>query len=317
MSGRCTNSECPAPLHCHEGNEDIKQCEFWIEKKTKEHEKKIIKKRSSTVKMPWTGKAFLIDDLNQISRRNAPIFFGIVGRAGAGKTTFLAMLYTLLLNGRTLKNYSFAGSKTILEWDELYSRLKVQNEKVSFPNTTPSEYSRILHLAIRDSEKKLNDIFLNDTSGEVFSLWSQNREEVNAENARWVYKNANGFILFIDCEDLIERKNSAKSEIIDIAQMLKYDIQDRPIIAVWSKADKKREVNTIIKDSLKEELEAIFSNYSELDISNFSKEDPDELVHENNLKVIDWLLCRVLVENGAELIPERIKTDDLFLNYRR
>lgn len=32
-------------------------------------------------------------------------------------------------------------------------------------------------------------------------LWSQNRNDPNAENARWIYEHSNGFILFIDCDD--------------------------------------------------------------------------------------------------------------------
>ncbi len=45
--------------------------------------------------------------------------------------------------------------------------------------------------------------------------------------------NSNGFILFIDCDDLIKRKNRAKTEIIDIAEMLKSDLKNKPVLNVF------------------------------------------------------------------------------------
>lgn len=317
MTGKCSNPDCPAPIHCHEGKDDYTKCEFWLKNNPEKTEKKEKPQtESKKTNLSWTGEPFKIKDIAQISRRNTPIFIGVVGKADAGKTTFLAMLYTLLLNGKKFKDFDFVGTKTILGWDELHHKLKVLKNKVSFPEPTPSQYHRLLHFALRNAEKQLKDIFLSDVSGEVFSLWSQNRDDANAENARWVYANSNVFILFIDCEDLIKRKNLAKTEIIDIAQMLQHDLQDRPVIAVWSKADKKEEVHQKIKDSLKEELHDLFTNYTEKDISNFSVDDPDKLVHENNLKVIDWLLRRIIVPSGKELIVDSNHKNDLFLNYK-
>jgi len=317
MAEKCSNPDCPAPPHCHEGKEDYKQCDFWLKNNSEKTEKKDKpKKESKNSNLTWTGEPFKIEDVAQVSRRTTPIFIGVVGKADAGKTTFLAMLYTLLLNGKKFRDFNFAGTKTILGWDELHHKLKVQKNKVAFPDPTPSQYYRLLHFALRNAENQLKDIFLSDASGEVFSLWSQNRDDVNAENARWIYDNSNAFILFIDCVDLIKRKNLAKTEIIDIAQMLQHDLQGRPLIAVWSKSDLKEKIHIKIKDSLKEELQNLFLNYTEIDISNFSSDDPDKLVHENNLEVIDWLLEKILVPSTTELIVNSNHKNDLFLNYK-
>lgn len=317
MAEKCSNPECAAPPHCHENNDDYKTCEFWLKNNSIVNiNKEKSKKESKTTNLTWTGEPFKIDDIAQVSRRTTPIFIGVVGKADAGKTTFLAMLYTLLLNGKKFKDFDFAGTKTILGWDELYHKLKVQKNKVAFPDPTPSEYYRLLHFALRNSDNHLKDVFLSDASGEVFSYWSQNRDDVNAANARWVYKSSNAFILFIDCMDLIKRKNLAKTEIIDIAQMLQHDLKDRPLIAVWSKSDKKGEVHSKIKDSLKEELQTLFTNYTEIDISNFSTDDPDKLVHENNLEVIDWVLKQILIPSGVELVVNENYKCDLFFNYK-
>ena len=115
MSGKCKLPECPAPeAPCHLGNDDCTKCEnFVVEvvvKKTKK-EKASDSKKSS---VGWSGQAFTTDELGLISSRTSPILIGIVGKADAGKTTFLAMLYTLLLSGRKLKQYKFAGSKTFI-----------------------------------------------------------------------------------------------------------------------------------------------------------------------------------------------------------
>ena len=241
----------------------------------------------------------------------------VIGKADAGKTTYLAMLFTLLLKGIKLKEFGFCGTKTINAWDELYQKLKVQQHGVMFPEPTPAQYVRFLHLALRNQSKKLKDILISDASGEVFSIWSKNRNDVNAENARWIYEYSNAFILFIDCDDLINRKAQAKTDIVDMAQMLNHDLRNRPIIAVWSKSDKKEEVHPVIREKLQGELKEIFENYKEIDISNFSSDDPDVLVHQNNVAVLDWLLSRAFTVSNSEILIKNDDTvKDIFLNYK-
>lgn len=318
MEGKCSNPECAAPISCHEGKESHINCESWIKPNTVKQEKsKTSPKKNIVSTFPWSGEAFTIEELSQVAIRNSPMIIGIVGKADAGKTTFLAMLFTLLLRGGKFKEFNFSGTKTIKAWDELYHKLKVHKDKVVFPDPTPAQYIRLLHLALRNNKGKLKDILLSDASGEVFSIWSQKMEDNNAENARWVYKHANAFILFIDCVDLINRKNSAKTEIIDLAQMLQHNLQDRPLIAVWSKSDKKEEIHPKIKESLQEELKSLFINYNEIDISNFSSDDPDILVHQNNIGVLDWLLSEMFCNNELEIeIYDNITKGDFFLNYK-
>jgi hypothetical protein len=316
MAERCSNLECAAPPHCHENNEDYKTCAFWLKNNAIKTEKEKPKRETKKTNITWSGEPFKIEDIKAVSNRSTPILIGVVGKADAGKTTFLAMLYTLLLNGKRFKQYTFAGSKTILGWEELHHKLKIQKNKVAFPDPTPSQYNRLLHFALRNSNGQLKDILFSDASGEVFSFWSQNREDANAENARWIYERSSAFILFIDCVDLIKRKNLAKTEIVDIAQMLQHDLKNRPVIAVWSKSDKKGEVHPKITESLKLELQSIFENYKDIEISNFSTDDPDQLVHENNLQVVDWLLERILVPSGEKLSAKEHAVNDIFLNYR-
>jgi len=318
MSGICKIAECGAPeVPCHNGCEDYRTCPNFISGitvKKKINEKIKTEKKKSNLN--WSGQAFSINDISLVSSRTSPILIGIVGKADAGKTTFLAMVYTLLLNGKRLKDYGFAGTKTILSWDELHHRLRLKRGGVPFPPPTPVSSNRLYHFALRTIEQQLKDILFTDASGEVFSLWSINREDENAEFAKWIYANSNAFMLFIDCEALIEQKNLAKREIMLIARQLSHDLKDRPVIAVWSKSDRIGEVLPIIKSSLKRELENLFNNYHEVEISNFLEPGPEELVHKNNLSAIDWLLTRIMVPSNPDLTLNEVISDDLFINFK-
>ncbi len=318
MEKQCKIKECAAPVgDCHESGGSCENCCHWLESNAaNEEEGKVVPKKIIKSNLSWSGEPLKVDELPVVTSRNSPICIGIVGKVDAGKTTFLAMLYTLLFNGRKLEAYNFSGTFTIKGWDELYSKLKIQKEKVTFPDPTPTEYIRLLHLALRDKNNSLKDLLISEASGEVYTYWSQNRNDELAQNARWVYKNAEGFILFVDCDDLLNHKNRAKTEIIDIAQQLKHDLQSRPVVIAWSKSDTLSKVNPQIIASLKSEFKNLFSNYTEIEISNFSKGEPDEMVHTNNLKVIDWLIEKLVIPSNEELSISSNYKNDFFLNYK-
>ena len=319
MSGKCKLKECAAPVTpCHEGCDDHTKCKYWVENfsevtTSKEKSKRTIGKKDT---LNWTGHPLSSEELSLVSTRSSPIFIGIVGASNAGKTTFLGMIYTLLLNGKILKAYDFAGTNTIIGWDELYYKLIIQKGTVAFPEPTLVSVNRLYHLALRNKSGIIKDVLFSDASGEVFSLWAQNRNDENAENARWIYSNCNAFILFIDCEALISNMSFAKKEIIDIAQQLSHNLMKRPVIAVWSKSDKKRAVHPQIRKSLKEKLKNIFVDYREINISNFLDPGPDRLIHKNNLKVIDWLMSSIDIPSPIEIALDEIITNDIFLDYK-
>ncbi|RYZ84376.1 MAG: hypothetical protein EOP06_18170 [Proteobacteria bacterium] len=240
--------------------------------------------------MDYDGEALTIDKIQQISYRSSPLSIGIVGKADAGKTTFLAMLFTLLQKGKLFENYSFCGSKTLIGWDQLYHHLKVYQGSIQFPDPTPTGLLRVYHLALRAPKGALRDLLIYEASGETFYSWSRNRDDENAENARTIYRKANAFALFIDCADLAERKGLARAEIIGIAEMLRHKLDGRPVVAVWSKADRMSEVVPELKNAISDELKDMFGKIEEIEISNLSVTDPDILVHQNNVQLIDKLL---------------------------
>jgi len=314
---RCSNTDCAAPATpCHVHGGDHKKCEFWL--KTNSPAKSLTKQQKSNKKAfaNWNGSALQLDELSSVAVRNSPLTIGIVGKVDAGKTTFLAMLFTLLQKGFSFDEYTFAGSQTLIGWDELYHRLKVYQTQVAFPDPTPTGYLRFFHLALRDDNGRLKDLLISDASGEGFTAWAINRDAPNAINARAIYQTSCGFILFIDCKDLIERKGTARAEIIAMAEMLQHGLDGRPIIAVWSKADEKVDVNPIIVTALSNELIEMFTNFKQIDISNFPSDNPDALVHQNNLKVVDWLLEKIQNQKWPDNASIRPTSKDIFLNYK-
>lgn len=315
----CTNEDCAAPdAPCHENYGEYKKCPYW---KVAGARNKAISdtKASKTGKkaiVDWDGNALTSDNLSQITMRNSPFSIGIVGKADAGKTTFLAMLFTLLQKGKKFQDYNFAGSRTLLGWDQLYHHFKVHQGSIQFPDPTPTELLRLYHLSLKDVNNHLHDLLIYEASGETFYHWSKNFDDENAKNARLIYQRANTFALFIDCDDLVERKGSARAEIIAIAEMLSHDLRNRPLVAVWSKADRKGAIHPTIVSALSSELAVMFPGIKEIEISNLSASDPDDLVHKNNIYVVDWLLGKLNSPRGFQIQDLTPAHNDIFLNFR-
>ena len=320
MKGKCSKSDCPAPISdCLEMN-SLQDCSHWVPQDNNKSKDKTVRKKTfkNHSEISWTGELLDVEEIKQISYRNSPIIIGLVGKADAGKSSYLGMLFSLFLNGKKLSNFGFTGTNTILGWEKLAHTMRLKRGNIKFPPPTPSDpdYYSFLHLALRAKCNRLQDVLLTDTSGEVFLQWASNREDENANSARWIHKNSSGFILFVDCEALVKQKNAAKSEVIDIAQQLKYKNNKRPVVIVWSKSDVFNDINKNIRESLSEDLQEMFEICKEIKVTNFSNDDPDELCHKNNFQVIDWLLSNILKTSNIKLKLEAEKTEDFFLNYK-
>ena len=74
----------------------------------------------------------------------------------------------------------------------------------------------------------------------------------------------------MDSVALIERKGAAKAEIIQIAEQLAANLEERPVAVVWSKADKIDKVRENIRDALEEDLAQVFGDSRVFRVSNFT-----------------------------------------------
>lgn len=268
--------------------------------------------------IPWTGEWLQPKKLGVVTHRGTPRIIGLVGSSGAGKTTYLAMLYTLLFNGKRIENWDFAGSYTLNGWELQAKTLQVQEDgTVRNPDATPSDkdFYSLYHIALRH-DGYLHDILFADSSGEVFSKWADNVNDPAAENARWIYDNAHAFLFFVDCEAIIKQRGRSRRDIVQLAEQVKSGLRGRPVVIVWSKADLADQMRKNIVEAIKRSLSETFPGAASLEISNYSKSDSDQLCHINNVDVAKTVLDQLANPQPLHIAPTAVQTDDFFFLYR-
>lgn len=322
MRKKCPNTGCSAPKGmCLElmSNEHLK-CDHWLadNDSTKVTGARITKDSSKSTGLPWTGEALQPDDISIISERTEPLIVGMVGTADAGKTSYLGMLYTLLFNGREIKSWNFSGSVTLAAWETLAQYLKItHNGSIEFPAPTPShpEFYSLYHLALKNDDV-FRDILFADSSGEVFTSWSEDIHDASADNARWIYENSSAFIFMVDSIALIEKRGQAKSEIVQMAEQLSANLNNRPVTIVWTKSDKAEEIRENIKKSLTEDLLLLFPDATSINVSNLPENNQDQLCYENNLNVIADLLKQLNKPSKLDIGITIEPASDHFLDFQ-
>lgn len=320
MLKSCSNPNCTAPkgLCNDQMNREFQLCPNWNNENKETKTEKIEGSKVKAEVVPWSGLALRPKEIELLAHRSSPFIIGTIGAPKAGKTSYLGMLYTLLFNGKRFVNWNFAGSITLIAWETLAKYLKIkENGKVDFPEPTPSnpDYYSLYHLALRNDDS-LYDVLFADSSGEVFTLWANDTEDVNAENANWIYENSDAFIFFVDCEDIIAGRGRAKRNITQLAGQVSANLGERPVVIVWSKADKIDGIPQNMKDAITESMGHYFPNALTISISNFSKKDPDVLCHKNNLIVTEYLLDYLTTPREIDFFAEMDEISDLFFKYR-
>jgi len=320
MRKKCNKTDCPAPkgLCLEQASNDHPKCEHWQGTQTDQSVEKQKKANKKAQSLPWTGEPFQPTDIEIVSQRSTPLIIGMVGSADAGKTSYLGMLYTLLFNGIKFNHWSFAGSCTLAAWETLAQYLKIKpNGKIEFAPPTPSnpDYYSLYHFALKRGNL-FRDVLFADSSGEVFKIWSEDVQDQNAENARWIYEKSSAFIFMVDSVALIERRGAAKSEIIQMAEQLAVNLRGRPVAVVWSKADEIGNIRETIKSALSDDLSQVLGDAQVFEVSNFSKSDSDKLCHQNNIAVTEYLLDKLNETKNIKLVPQVSTSDDMFFNYR-
>jgi len=317
---RCTKEGCYAPDDiCVElASPRHEQCEFFVKALKTEASTTTAKVSAATTSIPWTGEWLRPEQLDLLAHRGKPKIIGLVGSSGAGKTTYLAMLYSLLFNGKLIENWDFAGSYTLNGWELQAKTLQVQEDgTVRNPDATPSDkdFYSLYHLALRH-DGFLHDILFADSSGEVFSKWADNVNDPAAENARWIYGNAHAFLFFVDCEAIVEQRGRAKRDIIQLAEQVKSRLRGRPVVIIWSKADLTEDMRENIVEVIKQSLSETFPGATSIEISNYSKSDSDQLCHVNNISVAETMLNLLTSPQPLRIAPASIQTNDFFFLYR-
>jgi hypothetical protein len=320
MALTCPYPNCfPHDFGCQAGSQTVGECPHYQagqEGSPVSEQPEATAAELSGRRVNWTGSALGLGDLEPLAARSRLLLIGLAGVANAGKTTFLALLYSLLRQGQSIPGYQFAGSDTLPGWELLAGFLTFEDgsNQVTFPPHTTRNAGRVpglLHLALRDAEDHLLDVLFTDAPGEWFNEWRSNQAAEGAEGAVWMYEQGDGFLLFGDCEELIgPDRGTARTQLQMVADRLLDQLGTRPLGLVWSKSDF-GELRPAIRDSIQQRIHAGAPRHFREFTVSVERREPHW--HAQVLEAVAWVLKTLQHEPGEPLPPlARPDTDDLF-----
>jgi len=321
MAGNCVKENCyPEETGCnYEGCEVLTECPHYKpDLKTGGENSQQSEADEFFIRVPWTGNAMGLKDLEYLTSMNKVTIVGITGVASAGKTTFLATLYCLLRQGATVGKYCYAGSLTLSGWENIAWYLSWKtNNSIQFPPHTTSNAGRVpglLHLRLQDENNEQRDLIFTDAPGEWFDHWAFNEKDANAAGALWVHEVADAFLLFADCDMLAGAQlGKARKQTRMVADRIKRGLIDRPFGLIWSKSD------VALDSDTKAQISAFITNspvkhYKEFETS--VREGKGGEFHTNVCDSIAWLLS--MIDGNRNKLPAIAshEPEDLFLSKR-
>jgi len=318
MERKCKHRDCYVPeTSCVMGWQEPTQCEYWPGNTEVVGEAPTASPNAERVTVPWSSGAMGLSDIEFIAARGTPRVVAIVGPHDAGKSTFLATLFLLLLRHGAAESYLFASSCSLLAWEHVAVHMKwLGSEPPKFPPHTTAFQGRtpgLLHLGFRRENGELRDLLFVDAPGEWFQQWAFNREAPGAEGARWVAAHADVFIVFADCAALAgEKRGEARVILKQIIDRVRSEQNNRPIFLVWSKSDIK--IKPELRSSIEEACQR-FGRVTEFHVSVMPLQ-PNNEVHE---KPFLDALHAILDLPDTQSITANLQADivtDRFLSYR-
>ena len=196
------------------------------------------------VAIPWSGGVLGVTDLGFVAGSRKPIVLAVMGPHNAGKTTLLGAFYLLLGRGRRPNDeLRFCGSCSLAGWENVASPLRWKPGSLhpAFPPHTSSTTARIpglLHLAFKHDRDHRADYVITDAPGEWFRKWAVNRDDPDAEGARWAAEHADAFVLVADRQALAgPQMGATRTGMQLLARRLADGLQGRPVALVWAKSD--------------------------------------------------------------------------------
>jgi len=264
---KCSKPGCQPKIGCTAfSGTKYQDCDYWkaANKDIAKTSPKIIESNKRGHHIEWTGFSFGKDDLGLVLEKSSnTTVIGIIGASNSGKTTYLSMLYQMLVFGKTIPDWQFAYSYTLRSWENISNNLKWSpGNKYSFPPHTSVNEGRVaglLHLAFRINGQ-VKDFIFADFPGEWFTKWAKDKK--NSEEAEWIYNNARGFLFLIDCAKLKNKStiSEGRGETLSIGSRLKDNLQNRPIATLWAKSDYKDDIKPVLIQRIEKELNSKFKD---------------------------------------------------------
>jgi hypothetical protein len=303
-------------MGCFQGEPALSACQ-WYNKGLDDIAESSVASDDDNRVVPWSGDGMGLDDLSIISARRRPIMIGIVGSTDAGKTTFLAALYCLIRNGHFINGCEFAGSRTLVGWENIAWGISLKDPGyVKFPAHTSINSGRIpslLHLALRRGSE-LIDVLFTDAPGEWFDNWSINKNDPNAEGADWIAKRADAFILFADSKNLSGLSlGTTRQKLLSLSTRLRDALDERPLVLSWSKSDE--QVEKIVRTKVQQHVfRGLKSPIFESEISLNPGEN--RIWHHNILSSVEWILQVLKERRMTPITIASTEAQDLFISKR-
>lgn len=328
MNQTCEKGCLPETGCNNYGHDKIEDCKFWkkVSKSLESSTASLPELKKGVIRLGWSGNSLGMNSLRILAERSSPIVIGVVGLSNSGKTTFLSLIYLMLISGKKIGDWSFVNSYTLLGWENIISGLKWSPENVyQFPPHTSMNDGRtngLLHLCLRKGNLT-KDIVFTDVAGEWFSNWAIDKNAENAEGAVWIQENADAFISLLDSDLLSEKDDNKLSKGIQdsflLLDRLVSELKTRPLAFLWSKADEKRNIEKPVIERVDDKFKKIKnSEVVELDISYKPKleEEDEEEYRDNILLTIDWILKEILTGRNGEVEISASEINDFFLTFR-
>ncbi len=160
-----------------------------------------------------------------------------LGYEGCGKTTYIGMLYFLLVCGK-LPGYRFAWSDSLRDLEEIRAQLHrpLQQGGPAFPPRTSRDKTIFLHLGLRRWEDdKYVDVYFPEFSGEdVGQVWTTGKFPENLS----FMADMKGYIVFLDATSLT-MANIGKTQLLfeSLLSIKRTRSLEDPVAIVISKWD--------------------------------------------------------------------------------
>ena len=337
---RCAQPHCNVPdISCNLGEEDYRACSYWqaragsVAGGTTDRTVEDVNTQNIgsgalddvAWQAPWSGSALGITDLDVVTARGPARVVALVGPHNAGKTTLLGAAYLMLSRTGHVGANRFAGSYTLGGWEAVAHGMRWRPDGApGFPPHTPRGAGRapgLLHLALRGDDRPLADVLVTDAPGEWFTRWAYDRDAADAVGARWIARHSDAFIVMLDSDALAgENRGDARRLLIALAQRVGAEAGERPVAAVWTKAD--CDVPMGIRDTVENALNRFLPDSARFAVTVRPpgvKGEAGSETHGGFLDVLEWGVHarkRALSMPKGEVPPSASTPLDAFLAFR-
>ena len=230
----CRNKYCFASdTPCHLGHLDLTACDNWQPIRARR-----AAPSTDGFRPPWSGLALGSADLSAVAGSGRPRVVALVGAPNAGKTSALAAYFIGLRRGYATGGLSFAGSFTLLGWDQIahHAEWPPSGSRGFPPHTTSGRSPALLHIRLASDTRGFYDVYFTDVPGEWFQEWAF--EANDAPGAQWIADRADLFVVLSDSDALAgPDRGLARNSYQTLASRVSSVANGREVYPVRAKAD--------------------------------------------------------------------------------